>query len=107
MGKWNVTLLNGKEQELVWEAEQYQLDIDGVSSTKCPGSDTVQLNEEWRLFYTGVDVAMSAQVEVSTFVSSHLAHCVTDWISLGKRFCLLKLRLQEWSLHFADVRTKR
>ena len=52
MGNWNVTLLNGKEQELVWEAEQYHLNIVGISSTKCRGSDTVELNEGWKLFYS-------------------------------------------------------
>ena len=46
MGNWNITSLNGKEQELVWEAKQYyHLGIAGVSSTKCYGSDTVELNE--------------------------------------------------------------
>ena len=61
MSNWNVTLLNGKKQELVWEAEQYHLDIVEVSSTKCRGSDTVELNECLKHFYLGVDVAMSAQ----------------------------------------------
>ena len=51
MGNWNVTLLKGKKQELVWETEQYHLDIVGVSSTKCHGSDIVELNEGWKLFY--------------------------------------------------------
>ena len=51
MGNWNVTSLKGKEQELVWEAEQYHLDIVGVSSTKSHGSDTVELNEIWKLLY--------------------------------------------------------
>ena len=35
MGIWNITSFNEKEQELVWKAEQYHLDIVGVSSTKC------------------------------------------------------------------------
>ena len=61
MGNWKVTSLNGKKQELVWEAEQYHLDIVGVSSIKCCGSDTVELNEGWKLFYSGVDVTMPAQ----------------------------------------------
>ena len=103
MGNWNVTSLNGKEQELVWEAEQYHLDIVGVSSTKCCGSDTVELNEGWRLFYSGVDVTMSSQAGVGIFVSPCLAHCVTDWTSLGGRVCLLKLRLQEQSLCILQV----
>ena len=102
MGHWNVISLNGKEQELVWEAEQYQLDIVGVSFTKCPGSDTVELNEDWRLFYSGLDVTLSAQAGVDTFVSPHLAHFVTDWIPLGERVCLLGLSYR--SAHCAFCR---
>ena len=40
------------------EAEQNNLDIVGVSSTKGRGSDSVELNEGWKLFYSGVDVTM-------------------------------------------------
>ena len=95
MTNWNVTSRNEKEQELVWETEQYLLDIVGVSSTKCRGSDIVELNKGWKLFYLGVDVTMSAQAGLVIFVSPRLAHCLTDWIPLGGRVCLLKLRLQE------------
>ena len=96
MGNWNVTSLNnGKKQELVWEAEQYHLDVVGVSSTKCCVSDTVELNESWKLFYSSVDVTMCALAGVGIFVSPCLAHSVTDWIPLRGQVCLLKLRLQE------------
>ena len=97
MGNWNVTSLNGKEQKLNSEAEQHHLDIAGVSSSKCHGYNTVEGNEGWKLFYSGVHVTMSAQARVGIFVSTHLAHCVTDWIPLRGRVCLLKLRLQEQS----------
>ena len=108
MGNWNVTSLNGKEQKLVWEAEQYHLDIVGVSSTQCRGFDTVELNEGWKFFYSDVDVTMSAQEGVGIFVCPYLAHCVTDWIPLRERACLLTLSLLERSLCiFAGARTKR
>ena len=103
VGNWNVTSLKGKEQQLVWEGEQYHLDIVGVSSTKCHGSDTVKLNEGYKLFYSGVDETMSAQVRVGIFVSPRLAHWVTDWIPPGGRVCLLKFRLQERSLCILQV----
>ena len=93
MGNWNITSLNGKEQELIWDEEQYHL--HGVSCTKCHGSDNIELNEAWKLFYSGVNVTMSAQAGVGIFVSPCLAPCVTDWIALERKVCLLKLRLQE------------
>ena len=46
---------------------------------------------------------MSVQAGVSIFVSSCLVHCVTDWIPLGGRVCLLKLRLQKRSLCIFQV----
>ena len=61
MSNWNVISLNGKEQELVWEAKQYHLNIVGVSSIECHSSDTVELNNGWKLFYSGTDTTMSAQ----------------------------------------------
>ena len=103
MGNWNVTSLDGKEQKLVWEAEQYHLNIFRVSSTKCRGSDTVDLNEDLKLFYTDVNITMSAQAWVGIFVSPYLAHCVTDWIPLREKVCLLKLRLQEQLLCILQV----
>ena len=75
MGNWNVSSINGKEQKLFW---QYHLDIVRVSSTKCRGSDTAELNEGWKILYSGVDVTMSARVRVGIFVSPCLAHGVTD-----------------------------
>ena len=104
MGNWNIISLNGKKQELVWEAEQYHLDIVGVPSTKGRGSDTAELSGSgWKLFYSGVDVSMSAQAGIGIFVSSCWAHCVTDWIPLRRRVCFLKLRLQKWSLSILQV----
>ena len=103
MGIWKVTSLNEKGQELVWEAEQYHLDMVGVSTTKCCGSDTVELNNGWKLFYSGVYVTMSAQAGVDIFISPHLAQCLTDWIPLGGRVCCLKLRLPEQSLCILQV----
>ena len=44
IGNWNVSSLTEKEQELVCEAQQYNLDIVGISSTKRRGSGTVKLN---------------------------------------------------------------
>ena len=62
MGIWNITSLNGKEQESVWQVEQCCLDIVKVSFTKRRGSDTVELNEGWKLFYSGVDVTRAVTV---------------------------------------------
>ena len=46
---------------------------------------------------------MPARAGVGIFVSPRLDHCVTDWISLGERLCLLKLGIQKWSLCILQV----
>ena len=96
IGNWNVWSLTGKEQDLVWEAQQYGLHIMGISSTKRRGSETVEVNGGWKIFYSGVDAATSAHVGL--VVSLNMAKCVVDWVPLGKRLFLLKLRLQERSV---------
>ena len=51
------------------------------------------LNDGRKIFYSGVDAAMSAPAGVSLLVSLNLAECVVDWVPLGGRVFLLKLRL--------------
>ena len=104
IGNWNVSSLTGKEQELVCEAQQYRLDV-GISSTKRRGCGTVELNGGWKIFYSGVDAAMSAQagVGLGLLVSPNIAECVVDWVPLEGRVCLLKLSLQERSLCILQV----
>ena len=63
--------LTGKELELVGEAQQYRLDIVGISSTKRRSSETVQLNGGWKILCSGVDAAMSAQARVGLLVSPY------------------------------------
>ena len=67
----------------------------GILSTKRRGSGTVELNGGWKIFYSGVDAAMSAQAGVGLLVSANMAECVVDWVPQGGRVCLLKLRLQK------------
>ena len=99
----SVSSLTGKEQKLVCDAQQYRLDTVGISSTKRRGSGTVELNGGWKIFYSGVDAAMSAQAGVGLLVSPNMAECVVDWVPLGGRVCLLKLRLQKRSLCILQV----
>ena len=77
----------------------------GISSTKRQGYVTVELNGGWKIFYSGVDAATSAQAGVGLLVSPNIAECVIDWVPLGGRVCFLKLRLQERSLYLTGVGT--
>ena len=78
LGSWTILTFKGKESELVEEAKQYHLNIVRVSSTKRPGSGTMNLDGGWKLFYFGADPSMSAQAGVRIQTSHRLSDCVSD-----------------------------
>ena len=61
------------------------------------------MNEGWKLFYSDVDVTLSAQVGVRIFISPRLAYCVNDWIPLGGRVCPLNLGYRSGHCAFCRV----
>jgi len=63
---WNITSLTEKEHELVEKAKRRSLDVAGISSTKRGGSNTVEMDGGWRLFYSGTEPAKFAQAGVGT-----------------------------------------
>ena len=106
IGNWNVSSLTGKEQELVCEAQQCRLDVVGISSTKCCGFGTVELNGVWKIFYSGVDAVLSAQAAVGLLMSLNIAECVVDWVPVGGRVCLSKAKAAgAISVYLAGART--
>ena len=54
-GQTQVAKTGGKEPELVREVERYQLDLVGLTSRHSRGSESVLLDREWALFFSGVD----------------------------------------------------
>ena len=103
MGNWNILTFTGKELELVEKATRYHLDIVGVSSTKRRGSGTVNLDGGWKLFFSGADPSMSARASVGILTSPRLFDCVSLWIPLGSRICMLKLKALDRSLCLLQV----
>ena len=103
LGNWNILTLTGKEPELVEETKRHHLDIIGVSSTKRRGSGAVDLDGGWKLFYSGADPGMSAQAGVGVLTSPRLSDCASDWIRLGSRVCMLKLKVLDRSLCLLQV----
>ena len=80
--------------ELVEEAKRYHLDVIGISSTKRRGSGIVDLDGGWKLFYSGADPKMSAHAGVGILTSPQMSDCVSEWIPLGSRVCMLKLNVK-------------
>ena len=105
LGRRNVLTLTGKELELVEEAKKYHLDIVGIFSAARRGSGIVDLDGGWKLFYLGADPSMSAQAGVEILTSPQLSDCVFDWIPLGSRAGILKLKVKDWLLCLSQVYT--
>ena len=59
--------------------------------------------EGGKLFYSGADPKMSAHAGVGILTSPHMSDCVSEWISLGSRVCLLKLIVQNRALCLFQV----
>ena len=97
LGNWKILTLTEKELEVVEEAKRYHLDIIRISSTKRRCSGTVDLNSGWKLFYSGADPRMSVQAGSGNLTNPRLSDCVSDWISLGLRVCMLKLKILDRS----------
>ena len=51
----------------------------------------------------GADTSMSAQAGVGILTSPRLSDCVSDWIPLGSRVCMLKLKVLDRSLCLLQV----
>jgi len=85
IGNWSITSLIEKEHELVEEAKWYSLGVllVGISSTKCRRCNTVQPNDVWKLFYSGVEPAKFSKGGVVTHVSRQLAKC--SWMDHTRR----------------------
>ena len=79
LGTWNVTLLAGKEPELVCKGEQHQLDIVGLTSTHSPSSGTKLPERVWILSYSGVAQRRPAGVRI--FASPLLSALVFSPVS--------------------------
>ena len=69
-----------------------------VSAIKRRDSGIVILDGWWKLFYSGADPRMSVHAGMGILTNSQLADCVFDWISLGSRACMLKLKVKDRSL---------
>ena len=66
-------------------------DVAGISLTKRRGSNTIVLDDGWKLFYSGVEPAQFAQAGVWMLVSPQLASCADEWIPLRGKVSMFKL----------------
>jgi len=56
-----------------------------ISSTKRRGFNTVELDDGWKLFFSGGEPARFAQAGLGILVNPQLASCADEWIPLGGR----------------------
>ena len=58
----------------------------------------MDLDGGWKLFYSGANPSVSAQAGVEILTSSRWSNCASDWMPLGSRVCMLKLKVLDRSL---------
>ncbi|KAM8884759.1 uncharacterized protein ACB058_000780 [Synchiropus picturatus] len=93
LGTWNVTSLEGKEPELVQEAERYRLDIVGLSSTHSLGSGTQLLEKGWTLYFSGVVRGERRRAGVGLLIAPQLCSFVLGFTPVNERVASLRLRV--------------
>ena len=69
---WNTTSLTANEDELIRKDKRYYLDTVGILSTKSRGSNSADLHDGWKLFYSGVEPAEHVQAEVGLITADRL-----------------------------------
>jgi exonuclease III len=96
--------LGSKEQELVEEAAKYRLDIVGVSETKLKGKGTRDLENGWKLFYSGlVDPQAHAHAGVGILTSPRMAEQVIEWLPKSERAAVLRLKAGNRNLAIVQI----
>nr|XP_054603205.1 craniofacial development protein 2-like [Nothobranchius furzeri] len=100
-GKWNVTSLAGKEQELVAEVERHRLDIVGLTSTHSIGSGTQVLERGWALSFAGVAPGERRRAGVGFLLAPRLSACELGFTPGDERVASLRLQVGEQVLTVA------
>uniref|UniRef100_A0A671U0G4 Endonuclease/exonuclease/phosphatase domain-containing protein n=1 Tax=Sparus aurata TaxID=8175 RepID=A0A671U0G4_SPAAU len=96
MGTMECPLAGGKEPELVWEVERYQLEIVGLTSTHSLGSGTQLLERGWTLFYSGVARSERRRAGVGLLIAPQLSRHVFS--PVNERVASLRLWVRDRSL---------
>ncbi len=84
LGTWNVTLLAGKEPEIVREVERFRLQIVGITSMHGWGSGTTLLERGWTLHHSGVAHGERRRAGVGLLIAPQLSRHVLEF-TLGER----------------------
>jgi exonuclease III len=104
IGIWNVRSLGSKESELVEEAAKYRLDIVGVSESKLKGKGTRDLDNGWKLFYSGIDDPRAhAHAGVGILTSPRMAEQVIEWSPMSERVAILRLNVGSRNLALVQI----
>ncbi len=85
--------MGGKEPELVWEVECYQLDLVGLTSTHSLGSGTKLQDRGWTLFYSRVAQGVRRWAGVGILTSHQLSTTMLEFILVDRRVISLCLRV--------------
>ncbi|KAK7884420.1 hypothetical protein WMY93_027543 [Mugilogobius chulae] len=93
-----LTLLAGKEPELVREVERFRLDIVCLTSTHSLGSGTITLERGWTLHFSGVAHGVRRRAGVGLLIAPQLSRHVLEFTPVDERVASLRLQVGDRSL---------
>ena len=110
IGNWNITSLTRKDHELVEETKRYFLilDVAGIFSTKGRSPNAVELDDGWKLFYSGSEPATCAHAGVGMLRQP--ASCVDEHLLYPENVeetsdVLRKVKTNELMIFLGDFNT--
>lgn len=93
LATWNIRALSGKENELVREFEQADLDVLAVTETKKKGQHNIELEGGHIMVLSGVEHSKRAQGGVGCIVKKNIRQYLTQWTYISERILKIELNL--------------
>ena len=95
MGTWNVRSLTGKENELIGELENIDIDILGITETKKKGKGEIMTEGGHIMMYSGVDLNYRAKEGVGCIVNKDNIRHIRKWYGISERILKVELEIDE------------
>lgn len=93
MGTWNVRGLQGKEQELVDEFENANLQILSITETKRKGKGMMELGNGHILVFSGVQQGERAKSGVGCIINKKWKGKITMWEAITDRILIVQINM--------------
>lgn len=91
---WNVRSIMGKEDELIEEFEEIDIDILGVTEIKMKGRGEKIIKNGHLLIYSGVEMNQRAKAGVGCIVKEKYIKYITKWEAISPRILKIEMEIE-------------